>query len=144
MTYQIISTFFDFSPNNFRIKFIIIQSSSRHREFVSIILVRRHTCFEAFSSAPGDFPLNKSMLGRKQCGQRLHCRHEINWRKIPFILSATQHSSHSISRGCFSHSYNKRVFITYDVTGFPGRSKCLSRNVFSRLKHRLRLPPEID
>lgn len=40
-------------------------NSSRHLEFVSIILVKRQTCFEAFSKAPGDLPLNRSMLGRK-------------------------------------------------------------------------------
>lgn len=55
------------SPNGILILFLSrsTYNSSRHLEFVSIILVRRQTCFEAFSRAPGDLPLKRSMLGRK-------------------------------------------------------------------------------
>lgn len=40
-------------------------SSSKHRVFVSIIRSKRHTWRAAFSNAPGDLPLNKSIFGRK-------------------------------------------------------------------------------
>lgn len=57
------------------------------------------------------------------------------------MRSAMQFSSHSISLGCFSHSYNSNVFKWYDVTGFPGRSRWRSRSVFNMLKQRRRPAP---
>merc|ERR1712096_223321 len=51
-------------------------------------------------------------------------------------------SSQSNSLGCFSHSYSKRVLQIYDVTGFPGRSKCWPRSVLKIDRHRLRQPPD--
>lgn len=40
-------------------------NSSKHRVFVNIMRNKRHTCRAAFSNAPGDLPLNKSIFGRK-------------------------------------------------------------------------------
>lgn len=54
-----------FKLSTFHIGGEVIYNSSKHLVFVNIMRNRRHTCLAAFSNAPGDFPLNRSIFGKK-------------------------------------------------------------------------------
>uniref|UniRef100_A0A1B0B411 Uncharacterized protein n=1 Tax=Glossina palpalis gambiensis TaxID=67801 RepID=A0A1B0B411_9MUSC len=56
--------------------------------FVSISLVKRHTCFAACSKALGDLPLKRSNVAYSPCNKRFSASKKLSTHASPSILAA--------------------------------------------------------